>query len=108
MIQALRATPLLRDLTPEVLERLAGISKIVLIAEGIEVCRQGELADELFVVLEGQLVSSATAANGASAVVEVIRAGEIIALATVLARLPRLLNIRTINPCRLLSIELQA
>jgi CRP/FNR family transcriptional regulator, transcriptional activator FtrB len=105
VIQALRATPLLRDLSPEVLERLAGISKIVLIAEGIEVCRQGELADELFVVLEGQLVSSATAANGASAVVEVIHAGGIIALATVLARLPRLLNIRTINPCRLLSIE---
>jgi CRP/FNR family transcriptional activator FtrB len=104
-IQALRATPLLRDLAPAVQERLAAVSEIMLVSEGTEVCRQGEPADELFVLLEGQLVSSSTAANGASAVVEVIHAGGIVGLATVLARLPRLLNVRSINPCRLLSIE---
>jgi CRP/FNR family transcriptional activator FtrB len=107
VIQGLLATPLLRDLDPSVLDRLAGISTILLVSEGVEVCRQGERADRLYVVLEGQVAASATAGNGISAVVEVIAAGGIIGLATLLARLPRLMNVRTINPCRLLTIEAQ-
>jgi len=107
IIQALRATPSLRDLGPVVLERLASVSRIMLVAEGMEVCRQGEPADELFIVLEGQVVCSTTMTGGASAVVEVIHAGGIVGLPPLLARLPRLLNIRTINSCRLLSIESQ-
>jgi CRP/FNR family transcriptional regulator, transcriptional activator FtrB len=105
VIQALRATPLLRGLDGPVLDRMAAISKILLVAEGIELCRQGERAEALYIVLEGQLSVSATSANGTAAVVEVIRAGGAIGLATLLAGLPRLLNARTINPCRLLAIE---
>lgn len=105
VIQALRATPLLKDLDGAVMDRLASISKIILVDEGIEVCRQGEPADHLFIVLEGQLAASATGANGISAVVEVIPTGGAIGLATLLARLPRLMNARAINPCRLLSID---
>jgi len=105
VIQALRATPLLRDLGDPVMDRLASISKIMFVAAGIEVCRQGEPADHLFIVLEGQLAASASTANGISAVVEVIPAGRAIGLATLLARLPRLTNARTVVPCRLLSID---
>src|ERR1700761_6101937 len=107
VIQALRTTPFLRDLAQSVVDQLGEISKIVLIAEGLEVFRQGELADQLYIVLEGQLVTSMTAADGTSAVVEVIHVGGIIGLATLLARLPRLVSARTIKPCRLLAIEAQ-
>jgi CRP/FNR family transcriptional activator FtrB len=102
---ALRSTPLLRDLADPVLDRLAAISKIVNAPEDTVICRQGDAADELIIVLGGQLAGFTTAANGTVAVVEVIRSGETLGLATLLARLPRLLGVRTVTPSRLLSIE---
>ena len=82
--------------------RFAAISKIVNAPEDTEICRQGEAADELFIVLDGQLAGFTTAANGTTAVVDVIRSGETLGLATLLARLPRLLGVRTVTPCRLI------
>jgi CRP/FNR family transcriptional regulator, transcriptional activator FtrB len=105
ILQALSATPLLRNLTDSVLNRLAAISKIVNAPEDTEICRQGDPADELFIVLEGQLAGFSTAANGTTAVVEVIRTGETLGLATLLARLPRLLGVRTVTPSSLISID---
>ena len=104
-LRTLRATPLLRDLPDPVLDRLATISKIVNVAEDAEICRQGDMADELIIVLDGQLAGSSTAANGTTAVVEVIRSGETLGLATLLARLPRLLAVRAVTPSSLLSID---
>jgi CRP/FNR family transcriptional regulator, transcriptional activator FtrB len=105
ILAALRATPLLRDLTDTVLDRLAAISKIIDAPEDTEICRQGDPADELIIVLGGQLAGFSTAANGTVAVVEVIRSGETLGLATLLARLPRLLGVRTVTSSQLLSIE---
>ena len=105
ILAALRSTPLLRDLGDPVLDRLAAISKIVNAPEDTEICRQGDAADELIIVLGGQLAGFTTAANGTVAVVEVIRSGETLGLATLLARLPRLLGVRTVTPSQLLSIE---
>ena len=105
ILQALRATPLLHDLSGSVLDRLAAISKIVNTPEDIELYRQGDPADQLYIVLDGQLVGFSTAANGTTAVVEVIRPGETLGLATLLARLPRLIGVRAVAPSRLLSID---
>lgn len=105
ILQALRATLLLRELTDPVLDRLAAISKIVSIPEGTQLCRQGDLADELFILLDGQLAAFSTSANGTTAVVEVIRPGETLGLAILLARLPRLLGVRTVTASRLISID---
>ncbi|WP_428489429.1 cyclic nucleotide-binding domain-containing protein [Rhodopila sp.] len=107
ILQTLRTAPLLRDLPDPVLDQLAAISKVVNVAEDDEICRQGDPADELIVVLDGQLAGSSTAANGTTAVVEVIRSGETLGLATLLARLPRLLGVRAVTPSRLLSIDAQ-
>jgi CRP/FNR family transcriptional activator FtrB len=103
--RALRETPLLRELGDPVLRRLALISKIVSVPEDTEVCCQGEAADELLIVMDGQLVGFSTAPNGTTAVVEVIRSGETLGLATLLARLPRLLGVRTVTPSSLISID---
>jgi CRP/FNR family transcriptional activator FtrB len=105
--EALRTTPLFRDLDDRVVDRLAIISSIVRVAEDFVLCRQGEMAASLFIVLEGQLATSAEAASGTSAVVEVIRPGGAIGLATLLARLPRPISARSIRACRLLSIDAQ-
>lgn len=103
--QALRAVPALQDLEDRVIDRLATISGIVEHPEGTELCHQGQLADRLYIVLEGQLTAINTAPNGETAVVEVIRPGETLGLSTVLARLPRLISVRTITASRLLAID---
>lgn len=105
VLEALRAAPLLHDLGDVVIDHLAAISHIVNMPEDTEVCRQGETAGELFLVVSGQLATFSTAGNGTTAVVEVIRPGEAVGLATLLARLPRLLGVRTVTPSRLLSVE---
>jgi CRP/FNR family transcriptional activator FtrB len=105
VIRALRETPLLCDLPESVMTQVAAISTIVDAPADAEICRQGELADELIIVLNGQLAGFSMAANGTTAVVEVIRSGETLGLATLLARLPRLLGVRTVSPSRFLSIE---
>jgi CRP/FNR family transcriptional activator FtrB len=101
---ALRETPLLRDLSDSVMGRVAAISKIVDAPAEVEICRQGDVADELIIVLSGQLAGFSMAANGTTAVVEVIRSGETLGLAALLARLPRLLGVRAVTPSRFLSI----
>lgn len=108
IVAALRMTPLLRDLPDAVIDQLAAISKIVNVPEDAEICRQGDSADELFIVLDGQLAGFSASANGSTAVVEVIRSGETLGLATVLARLPWLIGVRTVTASRLLTIESQA
>lgn len=105
IFETLRATPLLRDLADPVLYRLTTISKIVNTPEDVEICRQGDAAGELIIVVSGQLAGFSTAPNGTVAVVEIIRAGETLGLATLLARLPRLLGVRTVTPSSLISIE---
>src|SRR5271165_268280 len=105
VVQALRAAPLLHDLEDHVTERLAAISSIVVAAEGTVLARQGEAAEQLYIVLDGQLAAVNTAPNGTTAVVEVFRTGETLGLATLLGRLPRLVSVRTITPCRVLSID---
>ena len=105
ILLALKAVPLLHGMTENVLERLATISTIVNVREDTEICRQGEPADQLFIVLDGQLAGFSMSANGVTAVVDVIRSGQTLGLATLLARLPRLLGVRTVTPSRLLSIS---
>jgi CRP/FNR family transcriptional activator FtrB len=102
---ALSAIPLLAQLTERVLQRLAAHTTIVAVAEDVELYRQGESADELYMVIEGQLAGFTVAPNGTTAVIEVMHAGQTLGLATVLARLPRLMGVRTVTPCRLLRIQ---
>ncbi|HEY0183700.1 MAG TPA: cyclic nucleotide-binding domain-containing protein [Rhodopila sp.] len=105
ILQALRSTPLLSDLNDAVLSQIAVISKIVGVPEDEIICRQGEEANELLIVLDGQLAAFSTAPNGTTAVVEVIRSGSTLGLAALLARLPRLLGVRAVAPSSLLSID---
>lgn len=105
VLEGLRGTPVLRDLDESVLQKLAAISRMVDYPEDVAICRQDEIADQLFIVVHGQLAGFTTAATGMTAVVEVIHAGQTLGLATVLARLPWLMGVRTVERSRLLSID---
>jgi CRP-like cAMP-binding protein len=108
VLQALRDAPLLAAVDEPVLQRLAPHANIAEFAEEIVLCRQGEAADKLYVVMEGQLAGFNVAPNGSIAVIEVARPGETLSLASLLARLPRLVGVRTVTRCRLLTIEAAA
>ena len=105
--EALRTAPLLKDVEARTLNRVTAISRIVAVPEGTMLCREGEPADELLIVLDGRVAVLAQSASGTSAVVEVLDAGDAIGLSTVLARLPRLVSARSVKSCRLLSIDAQ-
>jgi len=105
ILSALAASALLHELDERTIGRIADISRLFSLPEATVLCEEGEPADELYVVLDGQLAILAQAANGTSAVVEVLDAGATFGLSSVLAQLPRLLTARSVKPCRLLSID---
>ncbi|MDR3536392.1 MAG: cyclic nucleotide-binding domain-containing protein [Acetobacteraceae bacterium] len=97
----LRDVPIFRDLDEGVLRRLSDIGELIASTDGTLLCRQGELADRLHVLIEGQVALSNMAPNGVSAVVDVVRPGGHFVLATVLARLPYILNAQAVAQSRL-------
>lgn len=105
VLEALRSTPLLNELDDNTLRALAGISRIIRAVEGTVLCEEGEPADDLFIVLDGQIAVLAQAANGTSAVVEVLDAGATIGLSSALARLPRLMTARVVRSSRIISVD---
>jgi CRP/FNR family transcriptional regulator, transcriptional activator FtrB len=93
------------ELDADSLSRLAGVSELVVAAEGTTLCSQGEPAERLFILLEGQVTLYNTAPDGTTAVVEVIQPGGHFVLATLLARLPLLLSARTTGTARLVATD---
>jgi hypothetical protein len=101
----LRQAAVFRGLDDRVLTRIGAVSSVLTLPEGAQICRQGDAADRLYVLISGQVALSNTAPNGTSAVVEVIPPGGHFVLATVLARLPLLMNAHTVTASRLIAIE---
>lgn len=101
----LRLTPLFESLDDRLLHALAAITQEVRLAEDTEVCRQGEPARHLHVLLEGRVALWASAADDSRAAVEVIRPPGYFVLATVLTRLPHLMTAQTVAPSYLLTID---
>jgi CRP/FNR family transcriptional activator FtrB len=101
----LRQATLFRELDDGLLARIAAVSDVVGLPEGAAICRQGDPADQLYVLISGQVALSNARSNGTSAVVEVIHQGGHFVLANVLARLPLLMNAHTVTASRLIAIE---
>lgn len=105
LVEALRGTELFAALSTEILEGIAAHSRIIEVAGDTILYRQDDPTDSLYVLLEGRLAGFSVAANGTTAVIEVIQRGETLGLAAVLARQPRLMGVRTVHGSRLLRIE---
>jgi CRP/FNR family transcriptional activator FtrB len=74
-------------------------------AEGDILSHQGSMPEFLHILLEGQVALTSTAADGTTAVVEVVHPVGHFVLASVLAELPYLMTARAVTPCRLLAID---
>jgi CRP/FNR family transcriptional activator FtrB len=103
-VNTLQRAPIFRDLAGPLLERLTDLAELMDARERTILCHQGEMADRLHLLIDGQVALSNTAPNGVSAVVEVVRPGGHFVLATVLARLPYLLNAEVVAASRVVVI----
>ena len=101
----LRRAPIFSELDEPVLSRLGAFSNLLSVSDQTILCRQGQPADRLHILLEGQVTLSNTAPNGDSVVVEVVRPGGHFILATMLAGLPYLMNAEAIAPSRMVVVE---
>jgi CRP/FNR family transcriptional activator FtrB len=100
----LRRVPMFAQLDLPALMRLGAIAALADIEDGVTLCHEGDPADKLHVLLSGMVTLSAEAANGRSAVVEVVGPVRHLVLATVLAGLPYAVTAVTILPATLLVI----
>jgi CRP/FNR family transcriptional regulator, transcriptional activator FtrB len=104
----LHRVPMFAALGHASLLRLGAIAELADIADRVTLCREGDPADKLHVLLDGMVTLSAEAANGRSAVVEVLRPVRHLVLSTVLAGLPYAITAVTIMPATLLVIGASA
>ncbi len=84
----LRQVPIFSNLAPEDLAQIADLSSERVFEDGDYLCREGELGDELFVVVEGQ-VYVAKRADGTMRTLRTLRAGEQVGELAILREQPR-------------------
>jgi CRP/FNR family transcriptional activator FtrB len=86
-------------------ERIEAITDLVTAGPDEVLSHQGAMPECLHVLLEGQVALSSRAADGTTALVEVLHPIDHFVMASVLTRLPYLMTARTVTQCRLLAID---
>jgi len=99
------AVPPFASLGPSLRRRLEAISEVTTAAAGQVLYRQGETPEALQILLEGQVALSSTAADGTTALIEVLHAVDHFVLASVLTGLPCVMTAHAVTRCRLLVID---
>jgi CRP/FNR family transcriptional regulator, transcriptional activator FtrB len=100
--------PLFETLHEKLRNRIEAISELVSAEENAVLSQQGAMPEALHVLLEGQVALTSTAADGTTAVVEVVHPIGHFVLASVLAELPYLMTARAVTRSRLLAIDARA
>jgi CRP/FNR family transcriptional activator FtrB len=104
-VDLIGTVPLFERLEASLRERIETITEVVSAAADQVLSHQGAMPEFLFVLLEGQVALSSTAADGTTALVEVLHPVDHFVLASVLTRLPTLMTARAVTPCQLLAIR---
>ena len=99
----LREVPIFRLLEPEDLEQIAGLARERLHLVGEFLCREGELGDELFVLVEGE-VEVSKQVDGAPHVLRTLRSGEHLGELAILREQPRSANVHALIDTRTLVL----
>jgi CRP/FNR family transcriptional regulator, transcriptional activator FtrB len=97
--------PLFEGLDTRLHTQLEAITEVVAAAPDQVLSHQGAMPACLHVLLDGQVALSSTAADGTTALVEVLHPIDHFVLASVLTRLPYLMTACTVTRCRLLAID---
>jgi MFS family permease len=104
-VQALAGTAAFAPSDRRVLERLAAGSEEIDVRAGVEIVREAEPADALYVLLAGAVQVVRSGADGHALVLASLAAGSIFGEIGLLERIPRTATVTALEPCRLLRIE---
>jgi CRP/FNR family transcriptional activator FtrB len=104
-VDLIGTVPLFERLDAASRKRIDAITEVVTAEPDEVLSQQGAMPKCLHVLLEGQVALSSTAADGTTALVEVLHPIDHFVLASVLTRLPFLMTARTVTHCRLLAID---
>jgi CRP/FNR family transcriptional regulator, transcriptional activator FtrB len=104
-VNLIEAVPLFERLEESLREQIDTISEVVTADADAVLSRQNAMPEFLHVLLEGQVALTSTAADGTTALVEVIHPVGHFVLASILADAPNMMTARTVKPSRLLAID---
>jgi CRP/FNR family transcriptional activator FtrB len=104
-VDLIGAVPLFERLDTELRARLDAFTTVTTVAPDAVLSRQGDMPQTLHVLLDGQVALSSTAADGTTALIEVLHPIDHFVLASVLSRLPYLMTARAVTSARLLAID---
>jgi len=113
-LDVMTRAPLFAGLPADVLARLAAGARAVRAPRGTKLFDQGDEAQVLHVLLDGQvgllggIEAAAGEPPGEQTVVEILDAGEAFVAAAVLTGRPYLIGAMTLSPCRILEIQREA
>ena len=105
VVDLIGTVPLFDGLDDRLRDRIEAITERVVAEPSMILARQGAMPEFLYVLMEGQIALSSTAADGTTALVEVLHPVDHFVLASVLTQLPHLITARTVTSCRLLAVE---
>jgi CRP-like cAMP-binding protein len=102
-VEALKRAPLFEDLSRDELELLAQSSEDMEVAAGKVLCRQGEPAQEFFVIIEGEAEATK---DGAS--LRTMRDGDFFGEIALIEDIPRTATVTAATPLRFFVLTRQA
>jgi CRP/FNR family transcriptional regulator, transcriptional activator FtrB len=105
VIDLVGSVPLFERLDRSICKQIEAISELTTAEEGDVLSHQGAMPEFLHILLEGQVALTSTAADGTTAVVEVVHPVGHFVMASVLSELPYLMTARAVARSRLLAID---
>jgi CRP/FNR family transcriptional activator FtrB len=104
-VDLIGTVPLFEPLASAIQQRVEAITRVLSAGPGQVLSHQGAMPEVFHILLEGHVALSSTAADGTTALVEVLHPIDHFVLASVLTQLPHLMTARTVTRCRLLEID---
>jgi CRP/FNR family transcriptional regulator, cyclic AMP receptor protein len=103
-LQVLDRTDLFGSLPPDLLAELAGQTELRKYERGEHICRQGEVARELWIVFSGRIAISARATDGREAVMAVLGPGALFGEMPLFDGEVRSADARALTPAHLIAV----
>jgi HEAT repeat protein len=104
-ILLLRRVPLLEDLTPEELQRVAAISTDLDFEDGETICEQGETGDQMFVIVSGEVRVVVKQAQQPEKEIARRCAGDVVGEMSIISGEPRLASVISVGDVSTLCLD---
>jgi HEAT repeat protein len=101
----LRRVPLFADLPPAELKQVAGITGELLFADGEAIAQEGELGDEMYIIISGEVRVVADASEGVERELARRQSGDYVGEMAIISHEPRMASLVADGDVRLLYID---